>query len=88
MTIKYLLQAGLLVCLGGVVVINTILGNKSPGSPGSILQGADRAGSLRTHTETMFFLHNKKNIFIHDLFFENPTYIFISCVPKCFSDEN
>lgn len=66
------------------------LGDKSPGSPGSIFQGADRAGFLRTHTETMFFLHNKKkNIFIHDFFFfENPTYIFISCVPKCFSDEN
>lgn len=31
MTIKYLLQAGLLVCLGGVVVINTILGTNPQG---------------------------------------------------------
>lgn len=61
------------------------LGDKSPGSPGSILQGADRAGSLRTHTETMFFLHNKKNIFIHDFFsLRIPhTYLFHVC-PNAF----
>lgn len=77
------------MCLGGVVVIKTILGTNPQGLLAAFAGSRRSTRPARTHTETMFFYTIKKNIFLFMIFFfENPRCIFISCVHKCFSDEN
>lgn len=64
------------------------LGDKSPGSPGSICREQEISQAGKNSHGNNVLLHNK-NIFLFMIFFfENPRCIFISCVHKCFSDEN